>query len=63
MAATAGRIGDTVHVIGAGIVGMCSALYLQREGFEVTVLDGRGPGEGASGGDSARANTDRDAHA
>ncbi|MDP6787977.1 MAG: FAD-dependent oxidoreductase [Rhodospirillales bacterium] len=43
---------DTVHVIGAGIVGMCTALYLQREGFEVTVVDGRGPGEGASGGNA-----------
>jgi D-amino-acid dehydrogenase len=47
-----GGISDTVHVIGAGIVGMCSALYLQREGFAVTVLDGRGPGEGASGGNA-----------
>ena len=49
---TTDGIGDSVHVIGAGIVGMCSALYLQREGFAVTVLDGRGPGEGASGGNA-----------
>jgi D-amino-acid dehydrogenase len=46
------RVGDSVYIIGAGIVGMCTALYLQREGFEVTVLDGRGPGEGASGGNA-----------
>ena len=52
MSGTTGGIGDSVHVIGAGIVGMCTALYLQREGFEVTVFDGRGPGEGASGGNA-----------
>jgi len=37
-------------VIGAGIVGVCSALYLQREGFTVTLIDRRGPGEEASSG-------------
>ena len=37
-------------VIGAGIVGVCSALYLQREGFAVTLIDRRGPGEEASSG-------------
>lgn len=41
-------------VIGAGIVGMSAALYLQRDGHEVTVLDPREPGTvtsfGSSGG-------------
>jgi D-amino-acid dehydrogenase len=37
-------------IIGAGIVGVCSALYLQREGFTVTLIDRRGPGEEASTG-------------
>ena len=41
-----------VTVIGAGIVGICCALELQREGFHVTVLDRLGPGEGASFGNA-----------
>ena len=40
----------TIAVIGAGMVGTCCALYLQNEGFEVTLLDRGGPGEGASSG-------------
>lgn len=41
-----------VTVVGAGIVGTCSALYLQREGFDVTLVDRNGPGEGASLGNA-----------
>jgi len=37
-----------VTVVGAGIVGVSCALYLQRDGHAVTVLDPAGPGEGAS---------------
>jgi len=40
----------TIAVIGAGMVGTCCALYLQNEGFEVTLLDRGRPGEGASSG-------------
>ena len=40
----------TITVIGAGMVGTCCALYLQNEGFSVTLLDRGGPGEGASSG-------------
>ena len=40
----------TITVIGAGMVGTCCALYLQNEGFAVTLLDRGGPGEGASSG-------------
>ncbi len=40
-------------VIGAGIVGICCALYLRRDGHRVTVVDYRGPGEGASQGNAA----------
>ena len=40
----------TISVIGAGMVGTCCALYLQNEGFEVTLLDRGDPGEGASSG-------------
>ena len=37
-------------VIGAGMVGTCCALYLQNEGFDVTLVDRGGPGEEASFG-------------
>ena len=39
---------DTV-VVGGGIVGLCSALHLQRRGYEVTIVDRGAPGNGASG--------------
>ena len=35
-------------VVGAGIIGICTALQLQRAGFETVVLDRQAPGEGAS---------------
>ncbi len=44
--------GRTVQVIGAGIVGTCTALYLQREGFDVTLIDRGGPGEGCTFGNA-----------
>jgi D-amino-acid dehydrogenase len=42
----------SVTVIGAGIVGVCSALWLQRAGFAVTLVDSGGVGEGASYGNA-----------
>lgn len=41
-----------VAVVGAGVVGMTTALALQRRGHRVTVLDSRAPGEGASYGNA-----------
>jgi D-amino-acid dehydrogenase len=41
-----------VSVIGAGIIGICSALWLQREGFEVTIIDPNPPGSGSSYGNA-----------
>jgi len=41
-----------VIVIGAGIIGVCSALMLQRRGFKVAIVDPRPPGEGASFGNA-----------
>jgi glycine/D-amino acid oxidase-like deaminating enzyme len=41
-----------VTVIGAGIVGVAAALYLQRAGCRVTVLDKGAPGEGCSFGNA-----------
>ena len=40
----------SIAVIGAGMVGVCCGLYLQREGFEVTLIERDGPGEAASFG-------------
>ena len=39
-------------VIGAGIVGLCCAAYLQRDGWRVTLLDPGAPGEGCSYGNA-----------
>lgn len=43
-----------VAVLGAGIVGLSTAWQLQREGFEVTVIDRQRPGQGASLGNGAQ---------
>ena len=37
-------------VVGAGIVGVSTCLYLQRDGWTVTLIDRAGPGEGTSYG-------------
>jgi D-amino-acid dehydrogenase len=39
-------------VLGAGIVGVCSALALQREGWRVTLIDRDAPGQGCSFGNA-----------
>jgi len=41
-----------VTVVGAGIVGVCSAAWLQRAGFKVTLVDSGAAGEGASFGNA-----------
>ncbi len=43
---------DPVVVIGAGIVGLSCATFLQRDGRNVVVVDPGGPGEGASYGNA-----------
>lgn len=40
----------TVAIIGAGIVGVSTAIWLQRDGHDVVLIDRAGPGEGASFG-------------
>jgi len=42
----------TITVLGAGIVGTCCALALQRDGFSVTLIDRDGPGAGTSSGNA-----------
>ena len=46
-------MGKQVLVIGAGIVGCSAALWLQRDGHQVTIVDKSGPGEGASKGNAS----------
>ena len=41
-----------VGVIGAGMVGVCAALWLQRDGHRVFLVDPANPGEGASFGNA-----------
>ena len=41
-----------VTVLGAGIVGVCTALHLQQRGADVALVDRTGPGEGASFGNA-----------
>jgi len=41
-----------IAVIGAGIVGVSAALYLQRDGHAVTLIDREGPAAGASYGNA-----------
>ncbi len=44
--------GDAVVVIGAGIVGVCTAWHLLRRGAEVTLVDRDEPGRGCSYGNA-----------
>ncbi|WP_193371193.1 NAD(P)/FAD-dependent oxidoreductase [Pelagibius marinus] len=44
---------DPVVVIGAGIVGVCCALYLLRDGHRVVLVDRGAPGEGTSFGNGS----------
>ena len=46
-----------VSIIGAGIVGMSAALYLQKDGHQVTVFDANEPGSGASYGNAGSIST------
>ena len=41
---------NTVAIIGAGIVGVSTAIWLLRDGFRVVLVDKAGPGEGTSFG-------------
>lgn len=45
-------MGREITVLGAGIVGMCCAAYLQRDGHRVTVVDRQEPGTGTSFGNA-----------
>ena len=44
---------DTIVVVGAGIVGVSTALWLKRDGHNVVLMDREGPAAGASYGNGA----------
>ncbi|MFB9356389.1 NAD(P)/FAD-dependent oxidoreductase [Sneathiella chinensis] len=46
------RTGRDVVVVGAGIIGVCTAYALQRQGMSVRLVDRKGPCAGASFGNS-----------
>lgn len=41
-----------IHIIGGGVVGLCSAYFLQQEGVEVTIIDKGDLSDGASHGNA-----------
>jgi len=43
---------SSIIVLGAGIIGVCVAAYLQRDGHAVTLIDQGEPGSGASSGNA-----------
>lgn len=43
---------NTVAVVGAGLLGLCTALQLRRRGQAVTLIDANAPGSGASSGNA-----------
>jgi D-amino-acid dehydrogenase len=51
-----GNGGKRVGVIGAGIVGVCAASWLQRDGHSVFLVEPGNPGEGASFGNAGAFN-------
>jgi len=48
-----------IHIIGAGIVGVCCALYLQRAGYKVILLDKKGIGQECSKGNAGHFATEQ----
>ena len=42
----------TIVIVGAGIVGVSSAIWLQRAGLKVILIDRSGPASGASHGNA-----------
>ena len=53
------QLKETVGVVGAGIVGICTALYLQREGYKVTVIDRQEVAQGCSKGNAGHFATEQ----
>lgn len=45
-------MGNKIHIVGAGIIGLCTAWYLKKAGYEVTVIDKNDISDGTSFGNS-----------
>ncbi|WP_435623085.1 NAD(P)/FAD-dependent oxidoreductase [Flagellimonas sp.] len=43
---------DSIHIVGGGVIGLCSAWYLKDEGWDVTVVDSGDFSEGTSHGNA-----------
>jgi D-amino-acid dehydrogenase len=52
MRKTRGVTQHSATIIGAGIIGVSAAAFLQRQGYKVTVIDRVPPGEGCSFGNA-----------
>jgi D-amino-acid dehydrogenase len=44
--------GRDITIVGAGIIGLCSAIELLQKGFQVIIIDKAEPGQGASYGNA-----------
>ena len=44
------KVSRHIAIVGAGIVGVSTAIWLLRDGHKVTLIDKAGPGEGTSHG-------------
>ena len=49
---SAGAAHRNIAIVGAGIIGVCCAHFLQRDGHRVTVFDPNDPGSGTSFGNA-----------
>jgi len=52
MQSQSGADRSSVAIVGAGIIGLCTALQAQRKGYQVTLIDRGEPGKGASFGNA-----------
>lgn len=50
---------NQIAVVGAGIVGICCALYLQKNGYKVTLIDKKGVGQECSKGNAGHFATEQ----
>ena len=45
-------VGNKIHIVGGGIIGLCSAWYLKKAGFDVTIVDKGNMTDGTSFGNA-----------
>jgi D-amino-acid dehydrogenase len=43
---------DKLHIVGGGIIGLCAAWYLKKEGFDLTIIDKNNFSDGTSFGNA-----------